>query len=167
MKKVYLVGFMGCGKTTAGKLLAKLTGFTHVDTDAEIENETGKTVSEIFSQQGETAFREMEFKLMNRYFSSSDNLIISAGGGLPCFHDLMSCMTENGITVYLNCDEDVLEQRLKENVSHRPLIHSGELRKSISEKMVQRKPIYEKAQIIVNGNQSPEKVAEEILKKLY
>lgn len=164
--KVYLIGFMGCGKTTTGKLLAKITGFTLIDTDSEIENETGKTVSEIFSSEGETAFRELELKIISRYFNSSGNFIISTGGGLPCFHDLMNRLIQDGKTVYIKCEEEILEERIKKNLNQRPLLSENDIRKTISDKLKERTPIYEKASIIVNGNQCPEKVAAEILKKL-
>src|SRR5882757_544038 len=98
--KIFLIGFMGTGKTHWGKLWSKETGYSFFDLDTLIEEQTGKTVAEIFEQEGEAFFREKEKELL-RSFAGKDNCIIACGGGTPCLNDNMQWMNTHGTTVYL------------------------------------------------------------------
>src|SRR5258705_12400693 len=107
---IYLTGFMGAGKTTAGKKLAALLGYTFIDLDSQIENETGLTIVELF-KSGEFKFREIESMVLHTV-SDAENLVISCGGGTPCFNDNLNWMKSHGITVYIHLTTGGLFHRL-------------------------------------------------------
>jgi len=149
--KIFLIGFMGSGKTTIGRRLAQHIGFGFVDTDRFIEMQEGKTVTEIFSQQGEIAFREMEHSLLLE-IQKLDFAVISTGGGLPCYSDNMDVMLSIGKVVYLKTLPQTLARRLLRSPTERPLIKDrtkNELRQYIVEKLAEREPYYHRAQIVV------------------
>ena len=100
MKRVFLVGYMGAGKTTVGKELAKLAGLSFIDLDYYIEGRYHKAVSQIFAERGEEAFREIERNMLHEVAEFED-VLISTGGGAPCFFDNMEFMNASGTTVYL------------------------------------------------------------------
>jgi len=120
-KKIYLIGFMGSGKSTTGKKLASGLGWSFVDLDKKIEEETGRKIPEIFSKQGEEYFREVERRVL-RAMESLSEVVISTGGGAPCYHDNMEHMLGNGITIYLKLTPVQLKQRLAVSKGERPLI---------------------------------------------
>ncbi len=97
---LYIIGFMGSGKSTAGKKIASHIGWSFIDLDKKIEEHTGKTIPEIFSQDGENYFREIETKLLRNLKTGSDT-VISTGGGTPCHSDNMNFMLKTGLTLYL------------------------------------------------------------------
>src|SRR5512133_2274718 len=134
---IYIIGFMGSGKTTAGKKLASLLGWTFTDLDRKIEEYTGKTIPEIFSLNGEQYFREIEAQLL-RDLKSCTNTIVSTGGGTPCHGGNMDFMLGNGLTLYLKLTPAQLYSRLSESKGDRPLINnldSHELRSFIEAKL--------------------------------
>ena len=110
-QKIYIIGFMGSGKSTAGKKLASLMGWTFVDLDKKIEEFAGKSIPEIFAQDGETSFREIEAKIL-RSLNSLKNTVISTGGGTPCYSDNMEYMLDTGLTLYLKLTPGQLKSRL-------------------------------------------------------
>src|SRR5215217_1973749 len=112
MNSVFLIGFMGSGKTFVGKKLAQLLKTTFIDLDEVIEKSEEKTISQIFSQNGEEFFRERESHYL-KSLSERSNVVIATGGGTPCFHDNMKWMNENGITIYLKAKSEILFDRLK------------------------------------------------------
>ena len=151
--KVYIIGFMGSGKTTAGKKLASLLGWSFIDLDIRIEEYTGLKISEIFSQQGETFFRNVEAEIL-RNLDSQTNTVISTGGGTPCHGDNMVYMLETGLTVYLKLAPGQLKNRLSESTTERPLIKDlkdEKLLSFIEEKLAYREKWYNLAKIIVEG----------------
>src|SRR5512133_3442701 len=97
---IYLIGFMGSGKSTAGRELARLLGWSFTDLDTEVEKREGKTIRQIFAQKGEEYFRNLETKVL-RDLNTLANSVISTGGGTPCHSDNMDFMLENGLTIYL------------------------------------------------------------------
>ena len=97
---VYIIGFMGCGKSTAGKKLASVLNWSFIDLDRKIEAHAGMTIPEIFSKHGESFFREVESEVL-RSFQTLSEVVISTGGGTPCHGDNMDFMTETGLTLYL------------------------------------------------------------------
>ena len=150
---IYIIGFMGSGKTTAGKKLASLLGWTFIDLDKKIEEHTGKTIPEIFSQNGEDYFRNIEKHLL-RNFKSSKNILISTGGGTPCYSDNMDFMLETGLTLYLKLTPAELKSRLSESKGERPLIKDLEktkLQSFIEEKLADREKWYDRSDITVEG----------------
>ncbi|MCJ7616788.1 MAG: shikimate kinase, partial [Desulfobacterales bacterium] len=118
---VYIIGFMGSGKSTAGKKLASHLGWSFIDLDRRIEEHTGKSIPELFSKYGEDYFRDVEANVLKR-LKSQTNTIISAGGGTPCHGDNMDFMLETGLTVYLKLTSVQLKYRLSESKGERPLI---------------------------------------------
>lgn len=154
MIRVFLMGFMGAGKTTLGKALAKDLGVSFIDLDQYIENRYMKSVSQLFALRGEQGFREIESRLL-REAGEFDDVIVSCGGSTPLIGDNMDYMLANGQTVYLKCDNGTLLRRLKAARSQRPLIASKsdeELEVFIENETRRREPGYLKAQYICPGD---------------
>ena len=150
--KVFLIGFMGCGKSTKAKQLANKLGCPVIDLDAEIVASEGNTIAEYFAENGEAAFRELESKTLQT-FAYPETCIIATGGGLPCFFDNMDWMNANGKTVYLQMSPPQLVSRLH-NREKRPLLKGmddEQLLSFIETKLTERNQFYTKAQIIVDA----------------
>ncbi len=167
--KLFLIGFMGCGKTTIGKMLAAEYGFEFIDLDTAIELLHEKSIAEIFATEGEERFREIEHETLKTMISN-DNFILSTGGGAPCFHDNMSIMNNNGITVYLKLTPQELTDRLyslpEESRMKRPLIAGKspiELYNFITKTLEKREPIYSLAKVTTHAyTMTPEELAHRI-----
>lgn len=150
---VFLIGFMGCGKTTLGKKLASKTGFTFIDLDKVIEHTADKTIPEYFAEHGEAAFRELERDVLQST-KFPENSIIATGGGAPCYFDNMDWMNKEGLTVYISLPPAALASRLEKAEEVRPVLkdHKGEaLIQFIAGKLHEREPFYSKAQVIASG----------------
>ncbi len=150
MKSIILIGYMGAGKTTIGYALAKELGLTFYDLDWYIEMRFHRTVAQIFEERGEDGFREMERNMLHEV-AEFENVVISCGGGTPCFFDNMDYMNSLCETVYLKADAAVLASHLKMGHVVRPLIHGKsdeELQAYIGEMLRQREPYYMKAKHI-------------------
>jgi shikimate kinase len=146
---VYIIGFMGSGKTTVGKKLATLLGWSFIDLDNKIEEHTGKTIPEIFSQYGENHFRVVESEIL-KSLQTHTNTVISTGGGTPCYDDNMDYMLETGLTIYLKLTPGQLKSRLSEAKGDRPLIKDIDkdlLQDFINEKLTYREKWYNRAEI--------------------
>ena len=153
MKRIFLIGYMGAGKTTLGKAFARAMGLTFVDLDWYIEERFHKTVSQIFTERGEEGFRELEKRMLHEA-SDFENVVISVGGGTPCFFDNMEYMNQVGETVFLDVDNKVLFRRLKVAKHQRPLLANKtdeELMTFIQEALEKRLPYYTKAKYVFNG----------------
>ena len=154
MIRVFLMGFMGAGKTTLGKALAKDLGVSFIDLDQYIEHRYLKSVSQLFAAYGEQGFRERESRLL-REVGEFDNVIVSCGGSTPLIGDNMDYMLSQGQTVYLKCNNDTLLRRLKVARSQRPLIASKtdeELAAFIDSETQRREPGYLRAEYICPGD---------------
>ncbi len=152
MKTIFLVGFMGAGKSTIGKKLAKAIGYQLIDSDKEISNQEGISISQLFETKGEAYFRQKEKEFINQLVGS-ENCIIATGGGLPIFNNLMEELNQKGITVYLRIKPSTILLRLKEGQKKRPLIanlNEEQLESFITEKLVERESIYLKAHLIID-----------------
>ena len=139
---------MGAGKTTVGRALSKELGFPFYDLDWFIENRRHKTISEIFAEQGEEAFRKIEYNMLHEV-AEFENVIISCGGGTPCFYDNIDYMNQQGQVVYLKATPEVLYQHLIMGKGDRPLLKGKskeELMTFIREQLEKREPFYSKAQ---------------------
>ena len=148
MKRIILIGYMGAGKTTVGRALSKELGIPFYDLDWYIENRRRKTVSEIFAEQGEEAFRKIEHNMLHEV-AEFENVIISCGGGTPCFYDNIDYMNQQGQVIYLKATPEVLYQHLIMGKGDRPLLkgkNKEELMTFISEQLKKREPFYSKAQ---------------------
>ena len=152
MVRVILIGYMGAGKTTVGKALAADLGLTFYDLDWYITMRYHRSVPEIFAERGEEGFRDLERRMLHEV-AEFENVIISCGGGTPCFFDNMDYMNGQGETVYLKADPDVLAQHLKMGKGKRPLIEGKtpeELETYIQESLQAREPFYSQAKYTID-----------------
>ena len=150
MNNIILIGFMGCGKTTVGIKLSYKIKRTMVDTDKQIEREQGKSISDIFAESGEAAFREMETSYLQKMIYNTEKQIISVGGGLPIQERNHALLHELGKVVYLRATSDTIYERLK-NDTTRPLLQGDNPKQKIEELMQKRAAIYEKvADVIID-----------------
>lgn len=145
---LFLVGFPTSGKTAIGKLLAKKFELPFFDTDQQIEQNTGKTIAQIFEQEGEESFRIMEKELIQSFTIQKG--IVATGGGLPCFHSNMEKLSALGTVVYLDLDFELLLGRFRANAEQktRPLLSQEEDLRQVLEKLWnKRSAIYEQATV--------------------
>lgn len=166
MKRIYLIGYMGSGKTTLGRAFAKATGLSFVDLDWFIEERSHRTVSQLFAEEGEEGFRRLEKKMLHEV-SEFEDVVIACGGGTPCFYDNMDFMEENGITVFLDASQNVLFRRLKIAAAGRPLLKEKtdeELREFIASGIEARMPWYGRARLKMDACrlESRQQIAESI-----
>ena len=139
---------MGVGKTSIGKKLSKQLNWKFLDTDKLIEKKIGLPIPEIFNQLGEDFFREQEKEILNE-IASLENVVVSVGGGLPCFFDNMDRLNEIGTTVYLKLEPEFIVQRLLESKIKRPLI-SNLSEKQVEEFVIDKLTIREKYYLLAN-----------------
>lgn len=147
MRRVFLIGYMGAGKTTIGRRLARKTGLIFYDLDQYIEARMHRTVARIFADEGEEGFRRIE-RAMLREVGEFENVVISCGGGTPCFYDNMDHMAAQGVTIYLRCTPDVLAAHLHMSHTVRPLLlgkSDEELLRHIEKHLAEREPYYLRA----------------------
>lgn len=147
MVRIIIVGYMGSGKTTIGKALSKATGITFYDLDWYIESRMHKTVKQLFDERGEEGFRQIERNMLHEV-AEFENVIISCGGGTPCFFDNMDYMNQQGFTIYLKATPEVLYEHLRMGKTVRPLLlnkTADEMKAYIQEQLEYRKKFYEKA----------------------
>ena len=152
MKRIILIGYMGSGKTTVGRALAKELGMQFYDLDWYIESRRRKTVSQIFAERGEEGFREIE-RYMLHEVAEFEDVIISCGGGTPCFFDNMDYLNQQGDVVWLKADPEVLYKHLLMGKTERPLLKGKspeELMAFIRGQLEQREPYYAKARHVVD-----------------
>ena len=147
---------MGSGKTTIGKLLAAQLGYAFFDMDKCIEAKKRKTVSQIFTEEGEEAFRLLERECLHE-LADFENVVISTGGGVPCFFDNMDYMNERGTTIYLKWSVKDLAARLEaDKFNKRPLVaqrKGKELEDFVASGLAAREPKYLQANLIVSGTE--------------
>ena len=154
MRRIILVGYMGSGKTTVGKALSKDTGRMFYDLDWYIESRMHKSVSQIFAERGEEGFRKIEYNMLHEVAEFED-VIISCGGGTPCFFDNMDYLNQQGDVVYLKANPDTLHKHLLMAKVERPLLKgksTEELIAYITEHLKEREPFYSKARYTLDVN---------------
>ncbi len=166
MKRIILVGFMGSGKTTVGRQLAMALGLSFYDLDWYIEMRYHRSVAQIFKERGEEGFRELERNMLHEA-AEFENVVLSCGGGTPCFFDNMDYMNSLAETVYLKARPDVLAMHLKMGKVERPLIKGKteqELLEYIENVLEQREPYYSKAKHILDVSllDNYEKIADSV-----
>lgn len=153
LKRIYLLGFMGCGKSTLGRALAKSLGWTFIDMDHEFETHHNTTISNYFEQNGEDGFRIAEREMLKKV-AGMHNVIIGTGGGAPCFFDNIKVMNKTGLSIYLKLSPQILFERLIHAKQSRPLVANkskDELLQFIQEKLEEREPYYNKSELIVDA----------------
>lgn len=151
--KIYLIGFMGCGKTHWGKELSQKLKLPFYDLDEEIVKEEEKSVTEIFVAHGEEYFRQKEKDVLYTLTENQHSFVMACGGGTPCFYNNIEYMNKNGTAVWLNCPVECLYNRLVKEKDKRPLIRNfsdDELRSYIIKKFADRKIFYRQASVIIN-----------------
>lgn len=154
MKPIFIIGYMASGKTTFGRALALRSGMQHIDLDFYIEQRFHSTIKELFASQGEEEFRRIEAEMLREVGEVCD-VVVSCGGGTPCFYDNMEYMNSKGITVCLSAANDVIADRIIKAGDKRPLMASksrSEILQSIKVHMEQRAPFYNQAQISISGD---------------
>ncbi len=160
---VYLIGMMGSGKTTVGKLLAEKLQYRFLDTDSLIENVTHKTINQIFAEEGETYFRELESQILAEV-STYIRSVIATGGGIVLKQENWSYL-HHGMIIWLDTPVEVLVKRLAEDET-RPLLQQGDLSDKLTNIIAQRQSLYQQADIniSVKSNQTPNDIVEQIIK---
>lgn len=147
MQRIILIGYMGAGKTTVGRQLAMALGLQFYDLDWYIEMRYHRKVSEIFAEQGEEHFRDLERRMLHEVAEFED-VVVSCGGGTPCFYDNMAYMNQQAETVYLKLEPEVLAMHLRMGRTVRPLIlgkTEDELLQYIKDSLREREPYYTQA----------------------
>lgn len=150
--RIFLIGFMGCGKTHWGKQVSQKLQLPFFDLDALIEEREGKTITEIFAEMGEEYFRMLEKDVLYMVTESHPSFVMACGGGAPCFFNNIDYMKSRGTTVWINCSTDCLYSRLVNEKDKRPLIRSipdDELKSYIIRKYSDRKIFYQQADVIL------------------
>lgn len=146
-QRIFLIGFMGAGKSTLGKKLAKLLDRPFIDLDKEVERKAQCSISDIFKYLGEEEFRLMESSCLQT-LGIEERFVMATGGGTPCYHSNMNFILQNGYSIYLNMDEKSIFKRLVNAKNIRPSIKgksNEELEQFIHQKYQERKSIYEQA----------------------
>lgn len=154
MQSIILTGYMCVGKTTVGKALAKELGQTFYDLDWYIEERFHTKVSKVFAEEGEERFRDLERRMLHEV-AEFENVVVSCGGGTPCFYDNMDYMNRTGQTFYLKASPETIMQHLSISRGERPLLKGktpAQLRTHIIEQLAQREPFYNKAQHTIDVN---------------
>ncbi len=153
MQKIFLIGYMGSGKTTIGKSLAQKLNLQFVDLDLFIENRYRKKINDIFAERGETVFRELERKTLQEV-AQFENVVVSTGGGTPCFFDNIELMNRLGHTIYLQVPIDELAARLELCKLNRPLVKDKnltEIKEFVTQSLSKREAYYNRASFIFNA----------------
>ncbi|MDI9259884.1 shikimate kinase [Alicyclobacillus sendaiensis] len=161
--RVALVGFMGCGKSTVGPVLARRLGFEFVDLDLDIQETAGRTIPEIFEQDGEPAFRALESECLARCALRS-RLVVAPGGGVVIVERNRRLLRSQFHVVYLRAKPTTLAERLRGEADHRPLLRGHPLEDRITRLLRERGAFYDEiaSQIVDVDGKSPEAIAEEI-----
>ena len=171
MKKVILIGYMAVGKTTIAQLLSEKTGLKFVDLDKLIEKKTNLSVSELFNLKGEIYFRKIEHEIFKEIIEEENSLIISTGGGTPCYAgNHLFLNGENITSIYLKASLAVVIDRLKSDKTTRPLVANKsdeEMNEFVAKHLFERSYFYNQATFKVDvDNKNPEEIAQEILRLL-
>ncbi len=166
--RVFLIGFMGSGKSYVGQRLAEHLGTNFFDLDQIIEEYAGQDIPSIFQADGEEHFREVERKALHSTSQLAPG-IIATGGGTPCFFDNINWMNKRGLTIFLNAPVSVLWERLRKQQAHRPIVRSlnaGELRNKIQLLLHERLPFYQQSHVLYEIKEAQEDVAGQLFRSL-
>jgi shikimate kinase len=151
----FLIGMPGCGKSTIGKELSKILNLSYIDLDEWIEKEEGMTIPELFEKFGQDYFRNKETEALKYMISHNKEVLISTGGGAPCFNENMSLINSGGVSIFLNVSLEELFKRLRLGKQNRPLVQGlsdNELFEKIEKMLSDRLPFYNQAKVIVEGD---------------
>ena len=164
------MGYLGSGKTLVSKELSILNNLKIFDLDTEISKQNNRSITEIFKEKGEIFFRKTEKEVLEKILSSEKNIILSLGGGTPCYYNNIDSINEKTISVFLKTNVKTLAQRLSSEKDKRPLIQNisnEDLPEFIAKHLFERNPFYNQAKITINtDNLSTKEIAEEILTQI-
>ena len=166
---VSLVGYMGSGKSTTGKDLAKALGYQFIDLDEYIEEKYQAKIAEIFEKEGELGFRKIEREALKEVLTTT-NIVLSLGGGTPVYYDNMDEIVKNSVSVFMRVQLPQLVKRLENKKANRPLIahlNNEELTEFIAKHLFERNQYYEKAKYTINiANESTLEILDQIMNHL-
>ncbi|TNM60768.1 shikimate kinase [Aliirhizobium smilacinae] len=164
-RNLIFVGLMGAGKSVIGRLVAQTLGIPFIDTDAEIESVSRMTIAELFSQYGETEFRALETRVVERLLKHGPR-VVSTGGGAFINEATRAQIKQGGLSIWLNADLDTLWDRVNRR-DHRPLLKTENPRQTLENLMIQRYPIYAEADLtVMSVNIRKELMANEVLQAI-
>ena len=153
--KIFVIGYMASGKTTFGKALAEKLNTPFIDLDHYIEENTSKTIEEIFREEGEEGFRKIEEEMLKKAVTEHSDMVLACGGGTPCFLNNMQFLNEKGITVFLETSTPVLISRLQAENAKRPLVAGktdDEIKAHVLSQLCDRLPFYMQAKLKWSGD---------------
>ena len=153
MKKIFIVGYMYSGKTTVGKQLAKRLNYDFLDTDVLFETQYQTKIPDFFSIHGEAEFRTAERKILEN-LTTTKHVVVSTGGGFPCFNNNMDLMRETGVVIYLEASVDAIYNRYEKSKVQRPLLaglSKEEAIRKIENHLTERKPFYKQANVVLSA----------------
>jgi shikimate kinase len=164
--KIFLIGYMGSGKTTLGKILAEKLQLPFFDLDEEIEKAHAKSITRLFDEEGEEAFRRFEKDILNNIIQREPDFVMATGGGTPCYFKNLEVMKKNGLTIYLQVALKELVRRNLQAPELRPLLRGMnelELQSYINDHLRERLSYYKKANITLKANEiDPDRMVQEI-----
>lgn len=166
--KIFLIGFMGSGKTHRGRQLSEKLGLPLFDLDEQIVNSEGRDITRIFAEEGEEYFRLKEKEILHIITESHSSFVMACGGGAPCYFNNIEYMNQSGITVFLNAPLQVLFKRLIKEREHRPLLKAlsdDQLKSFISKKFSDRRIYYEQARVFIEDEE--EISLDQIIEKIF
>ncbi len=166
--RIFLMGFMGAGKTIVGKELARICNRLYIDADELIERRAAKSIAELFETEGEAHFRTLEHELIQEIGEFYPDVVVACGGGMPCFNNNIALIKQYGLSVYLKLKPELLAERLKDDKGKRPLLKNlsdQERLAFIQNKLAERSAYYEQANVIieVQKQDSITEIAQEIV----
>ena len=168
MAPIFLLGFMGSGKSHIGKMLSQHLCLSFLDLDHVLEANEGRKIADIFATDGEAFFRNLETETLKK-FGNSSYTVVSLGGGAPCFNNNMAVIKQLGISFYLQAPAEVLAKRLFSERAHRPILHNTteeSFTGFIEGKLVERNPFYTQADFTINASQKDVDILRDIEKSL-
>jgi shikimate kinase len=166
--KIFLIGFMGCGKSHHGRKLAQMLDYHFIDLDEWIVDKAQMNIPIIFREKGEAYFRQLEAKAL-RALQQQDNTVIACGGGAPCFHQNMDWMNQHGVSVFLDTAEALILERVRRKPDKRPLLKGKSdevLRQFIRAKLSERRSFYEQAQIKLSQQTESDQFTKQIFQAI-
>jgi len=163
---IALIGFMGCGKSSVGRLVAAQLGFQFVDTDDLIESRAGKSIADIFTQEGEAAFRQWESQIVGE-LADARKTVISTGGGLGAHEPNLAKLKEHALTICLWAAPEILWRRVSHQ-THRPLLQDPDPLTRIRTLLAQREAVYKMADVLLDsGLRSIREVAQQVILQFH
>ena len=160
--KIFLIGFMGSGKTSYAKPLSELLEIDFIDLDDYIEKKNNSRITQIFKEKGEDVFREYEQIALREIIENNNEFVLATGGGTPCFNKNIELINSHGISIYLKCNADELYKNILLSNPNRPMLqgkNDGDLLEYINQLLLIREPYYEQAKIVLTSeNHNPKKI---------